>query len=679
MNKLFTALMTVAAAASLSVSASAALNLGVVAVNTTDAGSTEKVAAGGDFYNSTKFPNINISVPEYGGTCTGENLLLTSDKGLSKEIEVNKMFYEMEADLDIVVKVGNENIQASGVYTLHIPANYITLGGVGNDAADLVWTYTNTTEQGGGEDVKLELTAFTVNGVNMLGATPKLDQLTKGVPVDITINPISAAQMLTVSFQNAETGEIVRNMEIYANPMNPAVEVDPAIGKYKTEVSGRAVNKFFVGTKYKAVVTGYSSTNANNPSNQKWGPVEVTFEGASEPYRFSNAQVVSVSPETNSEVVDASTPVVITFSAPVETVTCKATEGGQFATIVDMTDITANADKTIWTIKPGASFWNGSDSEWTFMIAAKDADGLVVEGNHGLEANSEYWVAYSCFLAGPAVAIAPASGMVEELYEFVATDNTGIGFAYTATPYVINEAGETVAKVDMNSQVQYDSKGRDINDIPMTEEVLAVKSVFHLTERITVPGKYTFVIPHASFAIGTEFTSRSNRYMALEYTVVPMVAVNVELGGYAKASFKVAEGNNASVALQPEADWQVASVTLNGADVTADVVDNVYTIKDIKEEANLVAAYEYANEIEIVEEGGNVSVESVEGDRYTVTNNAEGVLVQGLNIGDVVNVFTSNGMLIVSKTASKENMKISLPAGQVYIVAIQGAAVKVVR
>lgn len=598
MKKLFTAFMTVAAAVSLSVPASAALSLGVAAINTTSDGATVKVAPGGEFSNATKFPNINITVPQFGGVCSGDNLVLTSDKGLNKEIEVNTMFYANEWDNDIIVKVGNEDIKASGVYTLHLPADYITIDGVGNDAADYVWTYTNTAEQSGGDDVKLELTAFTVNGVNMLASAPKLDQLTKGVPVDITINPIPEALMLTVKFQNEKTGENIRSMEIYDNQLNPAVEVNTATGKYKTEVSGKTVNKFFAGTKYKAVITAYSSTNAANPANTVWGPVEVKFEGASHQYLFSEAKIVSISPEANAEIIDPSTPVVITFSAPVAEVTCQATEGGQGANVVTMEDITSNDDKTVWTITPGSYFWNSSDNEWTFMIAAKDAEGLVVEGNHGLEANSQYWVAYNCFLGGAEIEIAPAAGTVKELYEFTATDSKGIGFAWTATPYVINEDGETVAKVDMNSQVQYDSKGRDLNDIPMDEEVIAVKSVFHLTERIATAGKYTFVIPHASFAIGTEHDGASNRYMEIEYTVDP---------------------------------------------------------------------------------NGTVGVERVEGAALVVSASADGIMVHGLNEGDMVNVFSADGVKIVSQTASQETMTIALPEGQIYIVTAGEAAVKMVR
>lgn len=676
MKRLFTTFLTAAAAITLTAAANAApLALDAVAINTTASGTTEKVAPGNSFENATKFPNINITFKQSGVSC-GETLQFTSDKGLSKEVSVNHMFYDMGYSNEVIVKTGDESITESGVYTLHVPANFFSLDGSGNDATDLAWTYTNTTDQGDDNEKELKLTGFTVNGVDMLAQNPALALLERDVPINIDITPIPEAMMLTLKFSNKETGELIRSMEIYSNPNNPAIVVDPATGVYHTKVAGRAVNKFFEGSEYAATITAYSSTNANNPANQVWGPVEVAFTGLSEVYKFSPATIVSVSPSDGSEITDVSTPIVVTFSSPVAEVKCSVTAGGQGASANALSDITANADKTVWTIRPGRSFWSTSDTEWTFMISAKDAEGRVVEGNHGLEANSQYWLAYGCFLAAPTVNIAPASGMVEELYEFTATDASGISLSYTSTPYVVNEAGETVARVDMNSQVQYDAQGRDITTVSASD-VKAVKAVFHLTQAITTPGKYKFILPHASFSMGTEYSSSSNRYMEIEYTVVPMVAVNVELADFAKASFKVSQGNSAKVALTPSADWRLATLTLNGTDVTDKVAGDVYTIENITEEASLVATYEFAHEVQVIETGGTVGVVTVENNQYKVSSTAECIKIESLKGGEEINVFTAAGMRLASQKATKDTIEISVPQGQVYIVTINNVAVKV--
>ena len=676
MRKFFYNLFVVAVALLASASpVQAAVNFTVNAMNSTADGATVKVAPNGSFENATKFPNINITMAEYGATVAGSTLSLTSDKGYSKDIEINSMFYEMEYGNDIIVKISNEEITESGVYTLHVPAGFLTLNGESNEAADFVWTYTNSNEQGGGDETQLELTSFTVKTTNMLGENPALDQITSGDPIVININPISEAVMLTLAF-NDKDGNTIRRMEIYDNPFNTNIEVDPAAGKYKTAVAGKSVNKFFTESEYTAVITAYSSTNANNPANKVWGPVEVKFAGSSIPYKFSDAKFLSVTPKANSEITDVTTPIVVTFSAPVASVTCKASTGGQGATQTTMTDITSNADKTVWTIKPGKSFWQNSDTDWMFMIYAKDADGLVVEGTNGIEANSYYSVTYGCYLAWPEVNITPATGMLEELYEFAVTDETrGVGLSYNYAPYVVNADGVEVTRVDMNSQVQYDKNGRDISTLPMGD-AKAVKSVFHLKQAITEPGKYTLIVPNASFAIGSEHDADFNRYMEIEYQVVkmPKQKINVELVNFAKTSFEVLEGRDATVSLQPAADWTLASLTLNGKDVTTDVVDNAYTINKVTEESSLVATYEFAHEVDVVETTGIVSVENHD---YTISNADGFIQIENLKAGDVVKVYTVNGMSVAQMTASKDVMKISAPTGQVYVVMINGAAVKV--
>ena len=683
MRKFFYNLFVVAVALLASASpVQAAVNFTVNAMNSTADGATVKVAPNGSFENATKFPNINITMAEYGATVAGSTLSLTSDKGYSKDIEINSMFYEMEYGNDIIVKISNEEITESGVYTLHVPAGFLTLNGESNEAADFVWTYTNSNEQGGGDETQLELTSFTVKTSNMLAENPALDQITSGDPIVININPIPEAVMLTLAF-NDKDGNTIRRMEIYDNQYNKNIEVDPAKGKYKTVVAGKSVNKFFIDTEYTAVITGYSSNNANNPANKVWGPVEVKFTGTSEPYKFSEAKIVSITPTTRqgsdistptAEISDVTTPIVVTFSAPVESVKCTASEGGQGASTYTFTDIKPNADKTIWTIYPG-SFWKSAAAEYMFMISAKDANGRVVEGTNGVEAGSYTTAYYGCYLTWPAVSILPATGMIEELYEFTVNETRCVGFNGTGKPYVVNENGETVATADLNSQVQYDAQGRDISTLPMGD-YKAVKMTFNLDKAITEPGKYTLCVPRATFAIGSGYDADFNRYMEIEYQVVkmPKQKINVELVNFAKTSFEVLEGRDATVSLQPAADWTLASLTLNGKDVTADVVDNAYTLKKVAEESSLIATYEFAHEVDVVETTGIVSVENHD---YTISNVDGFIQIENLKAGDVVKVYTVNGMSVAQMTASKDVMKISAPTGQVYVVMINGAAVKV--
>lgn len=640
---------------------------------------TGTIAAGGNVTTADVFPNISLVLPEFGYTLAGSTLRVTSDKGFDKEVELNTMFYEMGYDKSVIVRVSDEaDAKASGVYTVHIPAGFFSsAAGAANDAVEFSWNYTNSSQTiDPGDESTLVVNSLTIGDVDILTAK-KLADIAPGTAIKASIKPIPEAVMLKLSVTNKETGEAIRNYEIYDMPTNPDVNADPANGVYSTKQAGKATTKFYVGSTYNIQVTAYSSTNANNPANTVWGPVDIEFVGETVPYQYSPVTVVSVEPSDGFEVTDPSQPVVITFSAPVAEVTCSASTGGQAAVITDMDPyMTASADKTVWTVRPGASFWNGCDTDMMFDFTAKDDQGLVVKGNQGVDAGSFYRVTLGCFLAWPEVALNPASGMVEELYSFTVENSRGINMSYNAVPYVVDAAGNQT-KVDMNDLQLFDPKGRNLNDIPMTEEVKAVKMIFHLTQKITEPGAYTFVAPRSTFAIGTEYDGEYNRYQETAYTVVkmPKTKVNVELVNFAKAQFEVLSGRSATVNLTPAADWKLASLKLGETDVTADVVNNAYTIADVEgEEVSLVATYEFAHEVQMIESSGILSVGSKE---VKVYNENDNIVVEGVAEGDVVKIYTVNGMLIGSMTATQDVVKVSCPAGQVYVVLVNDAAVKI--
>lgn len=641
--------------------------------NTVD-NKTVYVQPGESFENADYLPNIQFDMPETGYTINNTELQLTSDKGFDKNITVNSMFYEMGYANQVLVMVGSEEIKESATYTLHVPAGFATSATESSKAVDFSWTYTYTGgSEGPDTPAELVVKSVSVGGVD-IKTTPTLAAINPNDEIVVNIDPIPEAVMLEVRFKDKTNDEFIRTFEIRDNEYNKDVVAKPAEGYYRTLAGGYAVKKFYTGTEYGIIITAYSTINVGNPANIVWGPQTVTFSGATEPYKYSPVTVESVTPENNFEVVDASQPIVITYSAPVTVDKIEASTGGQAATIVDMLPYaTPNADKTVWTIRPGKYFWEGSENDWMFMIYAKDENGLVVKGNSGEDAESYYQVTYGCYMGWPTVDILPASGMVEELYTFTITNSRGIGLSYNYTPYVVNAEGETVAKVDLNSQIQYDAAGNNIKDVL---GVKAVKATFNLTAPITEPGKYTLISPRSCYAIGEEFDADNNRYFETEYTVVkmPKVKVDVELVNFANVSFQVLQGKDATVALTPSADWKLATLTLNGEDVTKAVADNAYTIAAIEADAKLVATYEYAHEVETIQTSGVVDVA---GKQITVANDGDRISVEGVAEGDTIKVYTVNGMVIANGVAEQDIVKISCPTGQVYIVVINDKAVKI--
>ena len=79
--------------------------------------------------------------------------------------------------------------------------------------------------------------------------------------------------------------------------------------------------------------------------------------------------------------------------------------------------------------------------------------------------------------------------------------------------------------------------------------------------------------------------------MYIEYKIVEMPVVNVELENFGKASYKVPQGSSTTITLTPSKDWKVATVSLNGKDVTADVKDGVYTLKEVTAESDIIATF----------------------------------------------------------------------------------------
>ena len=312
-----------------------------------------------------------------------------------------------------------------------------------------------------------------------------------------------------------------------------------------------------------------------------------------------------------------------------------------------------------------------------FFFYAKDAEGRVVEGNSGEEAGSCYQVTYDCFLAWPEATVLPATGFVEEIYEFAATYETGINISWSAVPYLLDADGNEVCRLDMNENAitLYDKDGKPFDEnTPMNE--IAMKMTCHLTEHVTTPGDYVMVFPRSSFSFGTEHDGESNREMRIAYKVVKMPVVNVELENFGKASYKVPAGTSTTVTLTPAKDWKVASLSLDGKDVTADVKDGAYTLTEVTEDASLIASFEYAEEVSLVETTGIVEV----GDRsLTVNATEEYISISGVVAGDNVAVYTMNGMVIgqITVTEGKDEIRISAPAGQVYLVKVNDSAVKV--
>ena len=73
-------------------------------------------------------------------------------------------------------------------------------------------------------------------------------------------------------------------------------------------------------------------------------------------------------------------------------------------------------------------------------------------------------------------------------------------------------------------------------------------------------------------------------------------------------SFTVAEGTSATITISPNTGYKLASLTVNGTDVTSSVKDNQYTISNISANTTIVATFEQITYTLSVQATGNGSV-----------------------------------------------------------------------
>lgn len=135
------------------------------------------------------------------------------------------------------------------------------------------------------------------------------------------------------------------------------------------------------------------------------GSYHFEFTGATTPFEYSTiAKLVSISPapingtalgleeETPGVLTKVSDPIIFTWSAPV---TMKAQYSqGSGTGLANVQSCTSNADKTVWTVVPGASCISNGEggylNEFEFDVTAIDAEGHYVKGNIGEKTNTMF-------------------------------------------------------------------------------------------------------------------------------------------------------------------------------------------------------------------------------------------------------------------------------------------------
>ena len=158
---------------------------------------------------------------------------------------------------------------------------------------------------------------------------------------------------------------------------------------------------------------------------------------------------------------------------------------------------------------------------------------------------------------------------------------------------------------------------------------------------------------------------------------------------YAARAFTVNEGSSAELVFQPDGGYRIKLLTVNGTDVTSDVVDNKYTVSNIDKNTTVVVTFEE----KVIPDGSMVMYKDVNyrvlsGKDKTVTV-ANGEYTQSLDIPATIavndmtlnvrgiesNVMTDNPQLaaVIWNPAVKFDAKVSNPNFLLYVTSAEYA------
>lgn len=196
--------------------------------------------------------------------------------------------------------------------------------------------------------------------------------------------------------------------------------------------------------------------------------------------------------------------------------------------------------------------------------------------------------------------------------------------------------------------------------------------------------EYTVVLPQGTVTDASNESLINNEYSfsisGLEKEVEPIVpeyvSVDFMIDNYVSTSYRMVKGEPSTIKVNATDEWYLKSLTLNGEDVIENVSEEgFYTLPALETDAELAAEFSYFEDLEMTELSGIGSIEN--GNRnVSVYNDGSVIVIENLEAGDNVAVYTVNGMVIKSFVASKDIMYIDAPVGQVYIIRVNNGAVK---
>lgn len=148
------------------------------------------------------------------------------------------------------------------------------------------------------------------------------------------------------------------------------------------------------------------------------------------------------------------------------------------------------------------------------------------------------------------------------------------------------------------------------------------------------------------------------------YEGISYLTIRQGQGGVLKERIKIGEAYNYTVV--PNEGWRIHSVTFNGSDVTAQMIDNSYTTPALTESAVLSVAFEIIPD----------DVQAIRANQIMVRTDGYNITVNGLTSGEPVSIYTSDGVLRYQSISNGTELRIPISGTGVYIVKTPEKTVK---
>ncbi|MDE6650098.1 MAG: hypothetical protein K2K45_09240 [Muribaculaceae bacterium] len=400
--------------------------------------------------------------------------------------------------------------KSNGEYILQFPEGML-LNAAGEKSAVVEIPYTF--------DIN-DLAGAMFDDFRVISITPDLSQpqgFWSEQPVTVNTNHNDAVGLTTLQVIDKTTGE---SMFISSNFSTGRGLGDSSAISWTCQ----GTFKFLEGHQYSAEFIFYNGSNDYTDA----GPTPVVdrktyeFTGKIEGFKYSDVELLSVTPDPEFVTISEPSQAVITFkfSAPVTVYRAETPLGQNGIVSYTSSCLSSNGDKTEWTLDlSDDEYVKTVDSMLSIYIYVRDEDGNQLKGDYGAESESCFIREWQCDLgAKPIVLVSPAAGArIDRLTEVVVKSESGepMTWSWNGEVNIMDEDGVILGSLAFDEEkYSEDSSSVEFKFTKIMDDSWNIAPI-----DISKAGNYTVVFSSGCFVFGSEFDSYYSRSLTSAFTI----------------------------------------------------------------------------------------------------------------------------------------------------------------